>query len=113
VRTYSWDLDLGFQIGPYPCDISIEVEHPEGHVPLYLPGENPYLTEFAQKSGIPQSAARGGAETSRPEYALTIKTLPSEPPRRPAAATRPAAAPPSPAGRPAPPGRPAAAGGRQ
>jgi hypothetical protein len=90
IRTFSWELDLGFQIGPYPCDISIEVEHPEGHVPYYLPGANPYLTEFAQKTGIPQQAARGGAVTTRPEYARTIKTLPTlpaEPPRR-----RPAAA---------------------
>ena len=32
-------------------------------MPHHLPGENPYLTEFAQRHGLPSEAARGGAET--------------------------------------------------
>ena len=37
-------------------------------VPHYLPGQNPYLAEWAEWYGIPVEAARGGAETMYPEY---------------------------------------------
>ncbi len=33
-----------------------------------MPGENPFLHEFADKYKIPLDAALGGAETMYPEY---------------------------------------------
>jgi hypothetical protein len=37
-------------------------------VPHYLPGENPYLAEFAERHGLPLVAAAGGAQTMYPEF---------------------------------------------
>jgi len=37
-----------------------------------LPGTNVFLKEFPQKYGIPEQAARGGAETMYPEYRLRL-----------------------------------------
>jgi glyoxylase-like metal-dependent hydrolase (beta-lactamase superfamily II) len=53
----------------YPCDYVVEVaDRPRGYVPHYLPGANPFLTEFADQYKIPREAALGGAETMYPEY---------------------------------------------
>ncbi len=38
------------------------------HVSSFMPGENPFLTEFATRNKIPSRAALGGAETMYPEY---------------------------------------------
>jgi hypothetical protein len=48
---------------------------PRGAVPNYLPGENPFVSEHADKLHIPVEAALGGAETMYPEYRLKIKQL--------------------------------------
>jgi hypothetical protein len=40
----------------------------KNRVPNFLPGQNPFLEEFAKKRGIPVPAAMGGAETMYPEY---------------------------------------------
>ena len=45
-------------------------------VPHFLPGKNPYLTEFAQKHHLPVEPTRGGAATAYPEYAKTMKAPP-------------------------------------
>jgi len=37
-------------------------------VPNYLPGENPFLTEFAENYRLPMKGVRGGAETMYPEF---------------------------------------------
>ena len=68
-----WVLDPALVLPPYPCEEATEsvVEH--GAVPHYLPGTNPYLTEFASKYGIPLEATNGGAQTMYPEYAATMK----------------------------------------
>ena len=42
-------------------------------VPNYLPGKNPFVSEFADKFKIPVAAALGGAETMYPEYQLKLK----------------------------------------
>jgi len=38
-----------------------------------LPGENPFLHEFADKHHIPLEAVLGGPETMYPEYQLKMK----------------------------------------
>jgi hypothetical protein len=51
----------------------VEVPHEPGDVPHYLPGQNPYTTEFAQKHGLPVEATRGGADTALPEFGKKIR----------------------------------------
>lgn len=63
------------RMAPYPCESVEEIDRPEGAVPHYLPGKNPFLNEYAQKSGIPLEAVRGGEETIYPEYQKKLKTL--------------------------------------
>ena len=41
------------QIPPYPCTAVEEVDRPQGVVPHYLPGTNPFLTEFGEKYQLP------------------------------------------------------------
>ena len=43
-----------------------------GDVPHHLPGQNPYLGEFAKKHNLPIEATRGGAETALPEFAKKL-----------------------------------------
>ena len=47
----------------------------KNRVPHFLPGENPFLNEFAQSHGIPEQAVMGGAETMYPEYRLKLKAM--------------------------------------
>jgi hypothetical protein len=68
IRTTDYVLDPAQHITPYPCETTTETEHPQGVVPHYLPGTNPYLAEWAKKWGIPPEATRGGPETMYPEY---------------------------------------------
>ena len=72
IRTTNWILDPRQQITPYPCDAVVEIERPKGTVPHHLPGTNKFLSEFPKKYGIPETAARGGAETTYPEYQAKI-----------------------------------------
>ena len=70
------DLVLRLQNGQawlYPCEPVVEIVRPKGTVPHYLPGENPFLHEFADLYKIPVGAALGGVETSYPEYQSTLK----------------------------------------
>ena len=60
----------------WPCEYVDEIRsRPKGEVPHYLPGENPFLSEFATQHGIPLEAALGGADTMYPEYQLKLKAL--------------------------------------
>ena len=79
IRTSNWILNLGSYIRPNFCIPSVEVPHPEGYVAYHLPGENPWLTEFASVYGIPVEATRGGAETMYPEYQERIEKMPAPP----------------------------------
>ena len=76
------------QIPPYPCGVVQEIDRAKGEVPHYLPGTNPYLTEFATKHNIPVDATRGGAETMYPEFRAKLKTMPPPPPKQTAAAAK-------------------------
>jgi glyoxylase-like metal-dependent hydrolase (beta-lactamase superfamily II) len=53
---------------PYPCYPTVEVPREKGEVPHHLPGENPFIGEFAKKHNLPQNGVRGGAETALPEF---------------------------------------------
>ena len=75
VRTTNWELDPRQNIAPYPCQIVIEVDRPQGTVPHHLPGANPFLNEFPAKYGLPAEATRGGAETMYPEYQVKLQTM--------------------------------------
>jgi hypothetical protein len=87
VRTTDYELNLAQNIPPYPCGVVQEIDRPKGLVPHYLPGTNPYLTEFASKHGIPVEATNGGAQTMYPEFRIKLRTLPPPPaPKPPAAA---------------------------
>jgi len=66
VRSTDFYLDPHQQIDPYPCESVTEVPRPKGEVPNFLPGTNPYLSEFAMKHAVPEKTTRGGAETMYP-----------------------------------------------
>jgi hypothetical protein len=57
-----------------------ETDRAKGVVPHFLPGANPFLTEFAARHRLPLEAARGGAETMYPDFRRRMKTLPVPPP---------------------------------
>jgi hypothetical protein len=81
VKTTNLLLDQNTQPNAYQgwliCQADDEVPGRDAaYVPHYLPGENPYLEEFAGKHGLPLAPTRGGADTMYPEYASRLKTLP-------------------------------------
>jgi hypothetical protein len=60
----------------YPCESVVEIANrPRGAVPHFLPGENPFIAEFANKLGIPPAATLGGAETMYPEFQKKMKEM--------------------------------------
>jgi cyclase len=73
VRTTDFLYDARQEIAPYPCESVVEVPRPRGTVPNHLPGDNAFLTEFANRSKIPFPATRGGAQTMYPEYRSAMK----------------------------------------
>ncbi len=57
----------------YPCEYVEEAPWRfRDRVQSFLPGENPFLDEFAKQSGIPRAAALGGPATMYPEYRETL-----------------------------------------
>lgn len=75
-----WVADPGYRPIPSTCIPTIEVPHPKGWVAYNLPGQNASLQEYARRYGIPLEAARGGAQTLRPEYQARLRRLPVPPP---------------------------------
>jgi hypothetical protein len=60
----------------WPCEYIEEGEVVPGVVPSYMPGENPWVSEYAATHNLPQEATLGGPETMYPEYRERMKTLP-------------------------------------
>jgi len=60
----------------WPCEYIEEGQWERGVVPHYLPGENPFVAEYAATHGLPQEATLGGVETTYPEYRERLKALP-------------------------------------
>jgi hypothetical protein len=68
-----WQLSsVPFNRAAAPCTPTFE-GIPEGKVPDYLPGQNPFVDEMSKISGIPQEAVNGGPETMYPEFRKKIK----------------------------------------
>jgi hypothetical protein len=80
VRTTDYELALNQQVPPYPCGVVQEVDRLKHLVPHYLPGANPFATEFAQRHRIPVDATRGGGETMYPDYIEKLRVMPVPPP---------------------------------
>ncbi len=58
----------------WPCEYVEEISgRAKGEVPHYLPGANPFLEDYAKKTGTPMAAMHGGAETIYPEYQAKLK----------------------------------------
>jgi len=74
-RNRDYEYSDTSRMGPYPCESVIETDYPEDYFPHYLPGENPYLTEYAERHDIPYEATFGGAESMYPEYVETIRRM--------------------------------------
>jgi hypothetical protein len=86
VKTTNLQLNVNATMNQYQawlfCQADDEVPGRDpAWVPHFLPGKNPYLTEFAEKYHLPVEPTRGGKDTAYPEYAKTMKT----PAARPAA----------------------------
>jgi hypothetical protein len=73
IRTNGFQLTTDLTMAPYPCQSVVEVQREEGDVPSYLPGQNPYIDEYAKKHNLPVEATRGGAETALPEFMKKFK----------------------------------------
>jgi hypothetical protein len=74
VKSDNFQLNLRGAPGLWPCEYVVEVaDRPRGDVPHYLPGQNPFLREFADRHGLSLEAALGGAETMYPEYMREMK----------------------------------------
>jgi hypothetical protein len=64
----------------WPCEYVDEIlDRPHSAVPNYLPGKSPFEGDFAYRYGVPVEAAKGGAETTYPEYQIKLRTLPKPP----------------------------------
>ena len=82
IRSTNWVFNPNQQLAGLTvnrCDVADEVApRPRGYVPHYLPGEpgeTDRLTQFAKQYALPQEAARGGAETTYPEYMVKLQQL--------------------------------------
>src|SRR5439155_13429424 len=81
IRTQDWRLNLNGEPNAWgpcgPAQIADEIPNQKkGYVPHHLPGKNEQLREFPAKRGVPPEAARGGVETTYPEYMLKMKGVP-------------------------------------
>jgi hypothetical protein len=59
----------------YNCEYVMEVPMNKNDVPYYLPGQNPFIEDFAKQFGLPFEAVFGGAPTTYPDYLPTIERL--------------------------------------
>jgi hypothetical protein len=73
----------------WPCEYVDELPGaPRSAVPSYMPGQNPFVSEYAAKYQIPVEAALGGPETMYPEFRNKIKNLKPPPKTVPTAGAR-------------------------
>ena len=72
----------------FKCKSVVEVVRPEGEVPHYLPGQNPYLTEYRNRYALTEDLTRGGPALTYPP-----RVGPGDPPRASTTAPSPRVAP--------------------
>ena len=80
IQSTTHQLNINTQLRLEPCTTSFDENGgPDPHfVPHYLPGKNPFLTEWLEDhKWIPAVAARGGAQTTYPEFRLTLNSATS------------------------------------
>ena len=65
----------GNWVAATPCEPAEETANAPHVVPNYPIGENPFLKEVADRTGLPVEALMGGAETVYPEYQLKLAEL--------------------------------------
>ena len=68
IRSNNWHMDLHQQIDAYLCDTVVEIELERGFVPHYLPGQNPFMGEHAERYDLPMDGVLGGAATMYPSF---------------------------------------------
>ncbi len=68
-------MERGNQNWLYNCEYVMEVPITKNDVPYYLPGQNPFIEDFANHFGLPFEAVFGGAPTTYPDYLPTLERL--------------------------------------
>jgi hypothetical protein len=68
-------MDRGNTNWLYNCEYVLEIPKPKNDVPHFLPGKNPFLSDFSKKFGLPLEAVWGGSETMYPEYMPKLEEL--------------------------------------
>ena len=63
----------------YNCEYVMEVPTDKNNVPHFLPGENPFIGEFAARHAMPEAGVRGGAETLLPGWRPGAKPVTPRP----------------------------------
>ena len=77
IKSRNFISEPGHMPSPYPCSVEVEIDRDQNEIPHNLPGQNPYLNEFAARYRLPVDARAGGAETMYPEFAGKLRTLPA------------------------------------
>ena len=68
-------MERGNQNWLYNCEYVMEVPMDKNDVPFYLPGQNPFMEDWAKQFGLPFEAVFGGAPTTYPDYLPTLERL--------------------------------------
>jgi len=69
IRTRNYELSLSQNLGGYSCVPVAEIAgRPEGYVPHYLPGKNPFLANGTERFGLSKVVLQGGPESMYPEF---------------------------------------------
>ncbi|HEY3517406.1 MAG TPA: hypothetical protein VGL98_10200 [Gammaproteobacteria bacterium] len=68
-------MERGNQNWLYNCEYVMEVPMDKNDVPFYLPGQNPFIEDWAKQFGLPFEAVFGGAPTTYPDYLPTMERL--------------------------------------
>jgi hypothetical protein len=77
VKSEEFNYNPNTNFNPFwNCEYIEEGERPRGEVPSYMPGENPWIAEYAAQHNLPQEVTLGGPQTMYPEYRTRMKTLP-------------------------------------